>query len=38
MTTIRPYQADDLENIVQLWYQTWHETFLNIQHPQPYIA
>ncbi|MBD6619546.1 hypothetical protein FNW02_27895 [Komarekiella sp. 'clone 1'] len=38
MITIRPYQTDDLENTVQLWYRTWHQTFIHIQHPQPYIA
>ncbi|NMG05630.1 hypothetical protein DP117_01645 [Brasilonema sp. UFV-L1] len=35
---IRLYDSKDLENIVQLWYQTWHQTFPNIQHPQPYSA
>jgi putative acetyltransferase len=35
---IRLYDGNDLEDIVQLWYQTWHETFPNIQHPQPYSA
>lgn len=35
---IRLYNPDDLEEIVQLWYYTWHETFANIQHAQPYSA
>ncbi len=35
---IRQYQLDDLEDTVQLWYRTWHQTFTNIQHPQPYPA
>ncbi|MEE3718547.1 GNAT family N-acetyltransferase [Tumidithrix elongata RA019] len=30
---IRPYQSEDLEAIVQLWYNTWHETFPHLQHP-----
>jgi len=33
---IRPYQLDDLEDTVDLWYRTWHETFSHIKHPQPY--
>jgi GNAT superfamily N-acetyltransferase len=33
---IRDYQPKDLENIVQLWYGTWHQTFPHLQHPQPY--
>ncbi|KAB8319438.1 GNAT family N-acetyltransferase [Tolypothrix campylonemoides VB511288] len=38
MLKIRLYDRNDLEEIVQLWYHTWHETFPNIQHPQPYSA
>ncbi|NJR75420.1 MAG: GNAT family N-acetyltransferase [Scytonema sp. CRU_2_7] len=38
MVKVRPYDPKDLEDIVQLWYQTWHQTFPNIQHPQPYSA
>lgn len=38
MVRIRPYEPKDLEKIVQLWYRTWHQTFPNIQHPQPYSA
>jgi len=33
---IRSYQSDDLENIVQLWYGTWHKTFPHLQHPRSY--
>ncbi|MBW4572682.1 MAG: GNAT family N-acetyltransferase [Tolypothrix carrinoi HA7290-LM1] len=35
---IRPYELNDLEDTVQLWYRTWHQTFPEIQHPQPYPA
>lgn len=34
----RLFEAKDLEAIVQLWFKTWHQTFPNIQHPQPYSA
>jgi ribosomal protein S18 acetylase RimI-like enzyme len=33
---IRPYQPEDLEAVVDLWYRTWHQTFPHLQHPQPY--
>jgi ribosomal protein S18 acetylase RimI-like enzyme len=36
MLKIRPYYPDDLEDVVQLWYQTWHHTFPSVQHPQLY--
>lgn len=36
--SIRAYQPDDLEVIVQLWYRTWHQTFPHLQHPYPYAA
>lgn len=32
----RDYQPEDLENIVQLWYGTWHQTFPHLHHPQAY--
>ncbi|MBE9052251.1 GNAT family N-acetyltransferase [Nostocales cyanobacterium LEGE 11386] len=35
--TINSYQPEDLENTVQLWYCTWHQTFPYIQHPQSYL-
>ncbi|MBD2434616.1 MULTISPECIES: GNAT family N-acetyltransferase [Fischerella] len=38
MVIIRPYRPEDLEKIVQLWWGTWHETFLKLTHPQPYTA
>lgn len=38
MATIRPYDPNNLEDTVQLWYRTWHQTFPQIQHPQPYPA
>ncbi|MDF5728831.1 MAG: GNAT family N-acetyltransferase [Rhizonema sp. PD38] len=38
MVIIRPYNPNDLENTVQLWYRTWHHTFPHLQHPQPYMA
>lgn len=36
MVSIRSYNPKDLEDTVQLWYQTWHQTFPHIQHPQTY--
>ena len=36
--TIRPYVPKDLENTVQLWYRTWHQTFPHLEHPQPHNA
>ncbi|MDF5719629.1 MAG: GNAT family N-acetyltransferase [Rhizonema sp. PD37] len=36
VVTIRAYVPNDLENTVPLWYRTWHQTFPNLQHPQPY--
>lgn len=38
MLTLRPYDLRDLEDAVELWYRTWHQTFPDIQHPQPYRA
>jgi putative acetyltransferase len=35
---IRLYEPKYLEEIVQLWYKTWNQTFTDIQHPQPYSA
>ncbi len=32
---LRPYQAQDLHAIVMLWYQTWHATFPDLEHPDP---
>jgi putative acetyltransferase len=36
MLNIRPYQPQDLEPTVELWYRTWCQTFPHLQHPQPY--
>lgn len=36
MVIIRPYYPEDLEDVVQLWYRTWHHTFPSLQHPQLY--
>ncbi|MDJ0698012.1 GNAT family N-acetyltransferase [Mastigocoleus sp. MO_188.B34] len=33
---IRIYKSQDLSKVVQLWYKTWHSSFPDIQHPQPY--
>jgi putative acetyltransferase len=34
---IRLYEPKDLKATVELWYRTWHKTFPDIQHPQPYV-
>ncbi|MBW4432175.1 MAG: GNAT family N-acetyltransferase [Pelatocladus maniniholoensis HA4357-MV3] len=36
MVLIRPYCPEDLEEVVQLWWRTWHETFPKLTHPQSY--
>ncbi|KST64939.1 GNAT family N-acetyltransferase [Mastigocoleus testarum] len=33
---VRICESQDLSKIVQLWYKTWHYSFPNIRHPQPY--
>lgn len=33
---LRLYEAKDLTQVVRLWYRTWHSSFPEIQHPQPY--
>ena len=35
-TILRLYEPKDLTEIVRLWYRTWHYSFSEIQHPQPY--
>ena len=35
-TILRLYEAKDLTQVVGLWYGTWHSSFPEIQHPQPY--
>ena len=32
---LRPYAARDLDDVVNLWYHTWHVTFPDLQHPEP---
>jgi GNAT superfamily N-acetyltransferase len=32
---VRPYGADDLDPIVDLWYDTWHATFPDLRHHEP---
>ncbi|MEM9925091.1 MAG: GNAT family N-acetyltransferase [Cyanobacteria bacterium P01_D01_bin.50] len=36
MQTIRPYNACHIEQVVKLWWKTWHQTFPQVKHPQPY--
>ena len=36
MLTIRSYKSSDIEAVVKLWWETWHNTFPQIKHPQPY--
>lgn len=38
MVKIRPYGLDDIEVVVQLWWQTWHQTFPDLEHPQRYTS
>jgi len=38
MQTIRPYTTSDIEAVVKLWWETWHQTFPEIKHPQSYSA
>lgn len=38
MFSLHPYHPNDLEEVVQLWWRTWHQTFPDLQHPQPYTA
>ncbi|MEA5594161.1 GNAT family N-acetyltransferase [Rivularia sp. UHCC 0363] len=38
MQTIRPYNTSDIEQVVKLWWETWHQTFPEIKHPQSYAA
>jgi ribosomal protein S18 acetylase RimI-like enzyme len=33
--TIRPYRPDDLDTVVDLWYDTWHATFPDLRHDEP---
>jgi ribosomal protein S18 acetylase RimI-like enzyme len=33
--TVRPYRPDDLDRVVDLWYDTWHATFPDLRHHEP---
>lgn len=37
MIEIASYKIEDLENIVELWHYTWHQTFPHLHHPQTYV-
>ncbi|MEL7432851.1 MAG: GNAT family N-acetyltransferase [Chloroflexota bacterium] len=30
---LRPYISSDLEEVIRIWYGTWHKTFPNLKHP-----
>jgi ribosomal protein S18 acetylase RimI-like enzyme len=32
---VRPYRPDDLDPVVDLWYETWHATFPDLRHHEP---
>jgi putative acetyltransferase len=32
---IRPYRPEDLDQVVDLWYDTWHATFPDLRHHEP---
>ena len=36
MQTIRAYNPSDIDDVVKLWWKTWHQTFPEIKHPQSY--
>ena len=33
--TIRPYRPEDLDPVVDLWYDTWHAVFPDLRHHEP---
>jgi putative acetyltransferase len=33
--TIRPFRPEDLDSVVDLWYDTWHATFPDLRHHEP---
>lgn len=33
--TVRPYRPDDLDAVVDLWFDTWHATFADLQYHEP---
>ena len=34
-TRIRPYRTEDLDAVVDLWYDTWHAAFSDLTHHEP---
>jgi ribosomal protein S18 acetylase RimI-like enzyme len=32
---LRPLEANDISDVVALWYRAWHHTFLDLHHPDP---
>ncbi|MBM3226246.1 MAG: GNAT family N-acetyltransferase [Candidatus Tectomicrobia bacterium] len=32
---LRPLEANDISNVVALWYRAWHHTFPDLHHPDP---
>jgi GNAT superfamily N-acetyltransferase len=35
---LRPFQSADLDQVIALWYDTWHHTFPELTHPHPQAA
>ena len=33
--TVRPYRPEELDLVVDLWYDTWHATFPDLRHHEP---
>ena len=33
--SIRPYHPNDLDAVVDFWYDTWHATFPDLRHHEP---
>jgi putative acetyltransferase len=34
-TIVRPYRPEDLHEVVDLWYETWHAAFPDLRHHEP---
>jgi ribosomal protein S18 acetylase RimI-like enzyme len=32
---LRPLEANDIRDVVALWYRAWHHTFPDLRHPEP---
>jgi hypothetical protein len=32
---LRPLEANDISDVVALWYRAWHHTFPDLCHPDP---